>query len=169
MDANVLLPLVTLVLGYVGRMLTEYLQDRRVASRDREARAEERARRRKEFQRETLLELQEVMFKFGRAVGAVFHEEDMSYKTTGVWSKPLISEEWNQRLHEATVRFLILMVRVEDETLRRLVAEVKGFGDRVIMAKSHDEALSAMSESLKAFELANARLGELLREPGEPG
>ncbi len=162
MDANVILPLVTLVLGYAGRMLTEYLQDRRIASRDREARDGERARMRREFQRDTLLELQEVMFKFGRAVGAAHMEDVRAYRSTGVWGRQPIGE-WSEMLRETTVRILILGARLEDEELRRLVFQVKDFGDRVSESKSEEEALSIMHESLKSFEPANARIGELLR------
>src|SRR5688500_1707718 len=61
--AEVWLPLLTLVLGYVGSIVTEDRRDRRAAERERSARSAERdtnrADREADFQRETLLDLQD--------------------------------------------------------------------------------------------------------------
>jgi len=72
--------LLSAVVGYIGAMVTEYLRDSRARAREREARdASRRERlqvRRSDFQRETLLNLQEAVMHLARACGRMHHHDE---------------------------------------------------------------------------------------------
>jgi hypothetical protein len=172
---DVWLPLVALVLGYLFSLLTEAFRDRRQTVRERRAREDERAavkaaqdeaeeRRRRDFQRETLLELQEVLHDLARAYGAEHHMDLMHFRTTGSWTpRPMPSEELNERSFEAHRRCFILVARIDDDLLRGFVREMKDGGYGVLSATSEEQSREALARSSDAFELANQRIGDLLR------
>lgn len=104
LSSQIWLPIVTLALGYVFSLVTEAFRDRRQSRRERDARAaeredarasleQERADRRNQFQRETLLELQEVLHDLGRAFGREYHQDAMTAKAAGKWDPaPFLGE-----------------------------------------------------------------------------
>lgn len=90
------LPIVTLALDYVSSLVTEAFRDRRQSRREREAIAaeredarasheQERVHRRNQFQRETLLELHEILHSLVRAYGEEHHQDAMTAKNAGKW------------------------------------------------------------------------------------
>jgi hypothetical protein len=172
---DVWLPLLALVLGYVFSLLTEAFRDRRQTARERQARGDEREavkaahveadeRRRRDFQRETLLELQEVLHDLGRTYGAEHHVDIMNVRRTGSWRpRPLLSEEISKMSQEANKRSNILLARVDDDLLRGFVRDMKDGGGGILLAKSEDQSSEALARSSDAFELANQRIGDLLR------
>jgi hypothetical protein len=114
----------------VFSLITEALRDRRQSARERQAKDDERAaakdvadeaedRRRRDFQRETLLELQEVLHDLARAYGAE-HFADLKHgRETGSWyPKVMLEEEINKQGFEANRRSNILVARIDDEELR---------------------------------------------------
>jgi hypothetical protein len=68
-------PVLTLLLGYATKSLTDWLEHRRNTRREREAREavrrDQRFERRTSFQRQTLLDLQEASMQLARSVGAI--------------------------------------------------------------------------------------------------
>src|SRR5260370_42269372 len=84
-------PVVTLVTGYIMKVVSDRLEHSRILQRERENRKEMRriqlAERRADFQRQTLLDLQEGLQDFARAAGAAYHAHVMAFKKTGTWAK----------------------------------------------------------------------------------
>jgi hypothetical protein len=174
MPPEVWLPLLTLVLGYAFSQVTEAVRNRWQSDRERRAREDERAAvkpaqeeagecRRRDFQRETLLELQEVLHDLGRAYGAE-HFVDVNHgRETGSWApKAKVGEEINTQSFEANRRSNILVARIDDEELRDHVRAMKDAGGRITLARSEPESNEAMDRSFEAFQRANERIGHLL-------
>jgi hypothetical protein len=173
--SEVWLPILTLVLGYVFSLVTEAVRDRRQTDRERQAREDEREavraaqteevdRRRHEFQRSTLLELQEVLHDLGRTYGHEHHVDVMNYRRTGSWRpRPLLGEEMNKMSEEANKQSNILLARIDDEPLRGLVRAMKDAGSRITLAESEEESTDCLMRSSDTFLEANERIGVLLR------
>jgi type II secretory pathway pseudopilin PulG len=81
MRFEVVLPVVTLIIGAALTMLAENLRDSRQVRRERMAREEMAAETRREahaaFQRDTLIALQDALARYVRATGAVNYEDEM--------------------------------------------------------------------------------------------
>jgi hypothetical protein len=172
---EVWLPLATLVGGYLFSLLTEAFRDKRQRDREEAQREDEREVReterrqlaeaqRQEFQRSTLLELQEVLHDLGRTYGHMHYLDVMSLRKTGSWKpRPILDEEMNAKALAAEQRSNILLARVADESLRNLVRAIKEAGGRLTTAQSETESNEAIGRSFEAFTSANERIGELLR------
>lgn len=158
-----MVPFMTFLLGVFLTQLTEGIRglysflkqrgDRRALIEDRRA----------DFQRQTLVDLQDALQAFARATGRAHHEDVMAYRQSGQWAKTPISDEWNQKLLDATGRINALWVRVLDKELRDLVVATRNASVDADMAKSDvaaEQAMRTFSESLvRAYE----RLGDILR------
>jgi predicted component of type VI protein secretion system len=159
---------VTLVGGYAGALLTEAVRDKRAAEREERARASQRehvvADRRADFQRETLLALQDAISRLVRCAGETAHHDLMASRQRGQWTKAPVGEDLNQRFFTAMVDTNTYVVRVLDEQVRELVTELR---DRIttvaVAASSQSEANHALNEVTDLFVAVNGRIGELLR------
>lgn len=173
-SSEVWLPIATLVIGYIFSLATEAFRDRRQTRREREARAAERTEmreahererieRRNEFQRETLLELQEVLHKLVRTYGEEHHQDLMTAKQAGHWQQYQLGGDISDRGFAATQRVNILVARVGDEEVRLAVREMEEAGHKLMFARSEDESAATMMRSGNAFQRANERIGVLLQ------
>lgn len=108
-------PVMTLFLGALAKGIGDWLLESRKARTDREARRETREEsvRAKviEFQRTTLLELQEAAQALARATGRSQHEDRMAFRQSGAWGKNQYSEGANQSSLDANISLTRLRVR----------------------------------------------------------
>ncbi len=161
-------PVVTLILGYCLKVVFDWVQHKRTVEREREAREAERRRqlagRRTEFQRQTLLDLQETLMELARATGAVYHQDTMVYLSTGQWRKQLLGEPLNEKHNLAVRRTTMLSVRVLDDSVRTLVEKCKTQAIQIVISTSKEQSDAAFAEMVSSFEQGNQRKGELLRK-----
>ena len=123
------LPILTFLIGFGTKFLTDLFHDQRLSRRESEARREARRdqlqQRRSDFQRQNLLELQESCMKLVRS-GARQHLADKAaFKTTGKWQKHLLPEDVNDESYLAQRATTILTVRIGDAEVRQLVVDLK--------------------------------------------
>src|ERR1700745_2000812 len=111
-------PVLTLLIGFATKSLMDWLQHRHTAKREREAREAVRRdqlfERRTSFQRETLLALQEASMQLARSVGAIHHQDEMAYRSSGKWSKQLLSDELDEGNRLAQARTGMVGARGRD-------------------------------------------------------
>lgn len=150
------LPIATLVLGYIGRIAQEWLRDRR-------ADAKERRRRREDFERDALVELQDVLFSLARNCGAAYHQDAMTYRASGTWGRAQLPAELDQEHFTLNRRAGMLRERAFDPALRDLIDEFKSHVAACGIARDKSTADVEMDLMGKASDRANRRLGELLR------
>ncbi len=160
------LPIITLLLGFGIAIVTGSLEHRRTLKREREARdairRDQRIERRDNFQRQTLLELQEAMFDLARTTGAMHHRDMMSYVKTGEWEKNLFPDDLAEKDRLANARSQMLVVRVRDKTVRDLVQAFKDYAVKVTFADSRDASDLAWRQMADVNVELNNRVGELL-------
>jgi hypothetical protein len=160
-------PVFTLLLGYATKAVSDWLQHRRTSERERQAREAARldrlSERRTNFQRQTLLDLQEAVMQLIRTTGAMHHRDVMAFRKTGEWQKQLFGEELSENNRLANVRCSMLAVRVRDDSVRDLVAVVKSHAGDAGMCASQEEGERAMRAMAAESEKLNQRIGELLR------
>jgi hypothetical protein len=173
--SEVWVPLAAVVVGYAGSLLTESFRDRHQSAREREARAAERADvralreqeiqdRRDQFQRETLLELQEILHHLGRTYGQEHFQDAKTAKAAGKWDPRQLAAGISDKNFAAEQRSNILVARVGDDLVRDAVREMRDVGSGLTFARSQAESDDCLTRSLEAFKQANDRIGVLLRE-----
>ena len=102
--------------------------------------ADERAERAKEFQRETLLTLQEAIHDALRLSARAHMEDFEQFKKTGDWNRGLLSDEVSEGLRLARRRVAILIERVADESLRSDVKSLMRVSAEGVLARSKQDA-----------------------------
>jgi len=147
-------------LGLAGGLLIEQIRTKR----DRAARLEARQNVRDDFQQQTLLELQEAVARFGRAVGGANYQDAMEYKDSGSWGRSPISHESSEEFLAAQVRLMALQERVRDAQLRKLVTRFHNYGALVPTAREKDVATKRMDDWIETLTAVQERLGTVLRE-----
>jgi hypothetical protein len=165
---NGLFPVLTLLLGYATKSVSEWIQHRRISHRDREAREAARrdhlSERRDSFQRQTLLDLQEAIMQLIRMAGAMHHRDIMAYRQTGKWQKQLFDDELSEGSRLAVAQTSMLSVRVRDDSIRAMVDQVKHHAGNAGMCATEQESVVALSSMGSAFVTLNQRIGEVLRK-----
>jgi hypothetical protein len=161
-------PVLTLLIGYATASLTDWIQNKRAIARERQTREatrhDQRVASRITFQRETLLELQEVAMQLGRATARAHHLDEMAYRQSTQWRNSLLPDDLDEALRVAQARTLLLAVRVRDDTVRTLVEEFKSNTSATLLAADRDVASRAMAASAGLHDHLQRRIGELLRE-----
>lgn len=158
-------PVVTLLIGYGAKSLTDYFDNRRAIAREREvrdaARRDHLFERRSNFQRETLLALQDTALELGRDTAAIDHQNKMSLRSTGKLG--VITEEFNEgyRVRQATMSKLVS--RVRDDAVRELAEQFRQSSADTVMADTEQQGAIGMERASNAHEQLNQRIGTLLR------
>ena len=126
--------------GALSSIGTAWLSTRSSFAMQRTKQADERAERAKDFQRKTLLALQEALHDMLR-LGARAHIEDgESFREVGTWGRQLLSPEVNEGLRLSRRRVAILIERVADDSLRNDVKELAKHSSRSTFAQTEQEA-----------------------------
>ncbi len=166
-ETSWLLPVGMLLLGYITKSVSDWLEFRRTRQREREAREEARrdqvSERRNNFQRQTLLELQEALMQLIRSTAAIDRYDLMVNQKSSPRDK-IISGELDEQFRSINARVMVLTVRVADKTVRQLADEVRHSGHSLSLEKNEEQADKLSATILHSFELVNGRIGELLRE-----
>lgn len=161
-------PTVTLLIGFGFKSFTDWLQERRTKHRETETRKSEKRDRlegqRTEFQRSTLLELQDAVMQLARATGAANHQDVMAFRSSNKWQKQLLTNDLSETVRLGQASTARLVVRVRDETVRGLTAEFKKWCDEATRSESKEAAEHAMATMATTFEALNERIGTVLRK-----
>ncbi|MGE4294089.1 MAG: hypothetical protein AB7E49_00100 [Campylobacterales bacterium] len=125
--------------------------------------ANQKTERQREFQRKTLLELQDVANELDRSVGLTFRADHQFYKENKEWGKGLIPEGLSEKDRLNRVRFLTLVERVSDDKLRTRLKEFNKLLLNIQRAKTYDEALAHLKEATQESGATREYMGEVLR------
>lgn len=162
------LPLVTLVIGFVTATLTDFFKHRLQWTRERELKKEDRLEARAlqqiDFQRTTLIELQEVSSTLARCTGAMNHIDIVEFNKTGQWQKNQYSEEWSGKENDSRRRHIELTVRVDDQNVRELSNQFRDGCHKILYCTTPKEAEAALRSSIDTFETLNEAIGLKLRQ-----
>lgn len=128
-----------------------------------EKQAEERAERAKEFQRETLLALQEALHDALRLNARAHHEDVVAFKNTGHWGRGLLSDEVSDGLLLSRRMVAILIERVTDASLRADVKSLMLVAAKGGLVRSEYESEMNQTELYERMEPLFEKIGCILR------
>lgn len=166
-----------MLLGFGTKFVSDWFQDKRTLQRERETRdalrRDQLAERRANFQRQTLLELQEAVQDLVRATGAAHVQDERMFRETGRWQRQPLGEEINQQIFLANRSVLLLTVRVRDQALRDAVSRFRSISNQTesldnLRSNASDSELrsasfAALQNATTLIEQIHERIGELLR------
>jgi len=161
------LPIATLILGGVLTAFFDAQKDRRALDREREARKDQRSDtlllKRIEFQRDTLLALQDAIASFGRFTGQMHLHDEQVFRETKEWGKSQLGEEISNGAFAANVLLDKLRVRVDDDTIREQTSRFRLLCLAVGEARSESTSTGALNEAMAVMAPLHERIGEVLR------
>jgi hypothetical protein len=160
-------PVVTLLIGFATKSVSDWFEHRRSIRREREAREALRRdqffERRTSFQRQTLLDLQDASMQLVRSVGAIHHQDKMIYASTNQWGKQRVGDDLSETNRLAQARTGMLGPRVRDGTVRELVSKLKTHSVEVLRSETLEDSERADLALIIIHDKLNERIGEVLR------
>ena len=154
---------VALILGWLLSEASNWFRTRRDEAYRKLARREAKDDQRADFQRQTLIEIQEKLLQLNRSTFQIYFADLMAQNQGGRWGSNLVPDEIAEMDRELTMRLAALTVRVADDGLREQISGYIQICKEVGSAKSQDEAHQAEMEMERLFGSVNIHLGEILR------
>ncbi|MEG3148409.1 hypothetical protein U1769_00830 [Sphingomonas sp. ZT3P38] len=158
---------ISVITGGVLTMLAAWLADRRLTERDRERRREEQrerlATRRTDFQRQTLLALQEASQKLLRNTGASLHQDVVAHRTTGKWQRQRLPDDLSNDHLRLITETMLLASRVRDDEVRALADRLRSQTAVVGISSGESEAQNRMMAAADTQGALIQRIGEIVR------
>lgn len=162
---------VSVIAGGLLTMLAAWLADQRLTERDRERRREERRERvvtkRNDFQRETLLSLQNASQKLLRNTGASLHQDVMAHRATGKWQKQQLPSDLSNDHLLLITETMLLASRVRDDGVRAFADRLRTQTSVVGLSSGKSDAENRMLAAADTQQALIQRIGEIVRELDE--
>ncbi|WP_061539156.1 hypothetical protein [Collimonas fungivorans] len=128
------------------------------------ANALERAERARAFQRENLLNAQEILQDLMRLMVRTHFADMAAYRETREWGKNILGDEISENTILSNRKISALIVRVADDALRGRLKDLHGKINAVSSAISKDQAERMYSNLPDVYESAMEHLGSVLRD-----
>jgi hypothetical protein len=158
---NVWIPVITFLLGQLSLIALEFYREVRATAHEKAAHERATRERRSEFQRETLLQLQEWTNKFVTACVLEFYShKELEQKGTAP-PKELLPPK---AVAEALGFMELYRPRVADRLVRDYADELAHGWTGFLRAASPQDEARAMMRGDELLNLLNDRVGQLLRD-----
>jgi hypothetical protein len=151
------------VVGALASIGTTWIATRASYKIQREKQADERAERTKEFQRETLLALQEAIHDALRLSAKAHIEDAERFRETGEWTRGFLSEEVNEGLRLSRRKVAILIERVTEDSLRSDVKSLMSLSAERVLARTEQQAEMNKQALARMITPILERIGYVLR------
>lgn len=159
--------------GYLLAGRNDQKRDDRMAERERQALRDRRLDDARVFQRDTLLELHDTLYKLNRVTGRSSHLDEMHYRNTGRYGRdPIFPEDLDEKFTELLGAVNRLRVRVFDQELRDLVEQYRESLIRMVRhgsrtegddSRVRDRARQDEVKSLDLYGQLEEKLGAMIR------
>jgi hypothetical protein len=163
--------LISVSLGFASSQLAEWLKDRRAYEREQASRLSTRRdkqlERRNDFQRQTLLDLQEAVQKIIRNAAKMHHLDIMAQRGGQAWHTTRFPDGVNNGSRLDNVQATKLVVRVRDGNIRSLAERFKTECTAVLFADSEQDGEAKLAKAAASFQLLNDLIGQTLRQMDE--
>lgn len=168
MAADAVYGFVGVLLGSVSTAALTVYRERLVSGREREARQHQREQdrkdRRDDFQRQSLLALQDAASDL---IKAVFNEQDRMLEErerTGTWPVRQWETPTASGWEDAELPLRLSRARIFDPALRDLARDIRAVAKNAVWAKSIDEAKALNLDLGQKHERLNEQVGNVLPE-----
>jgi hypothetical protein len=128
------------IVGALASIGTTFIQTRNTHALQRSVAQIEREERRRFFQRDTIVELQDTLHDLYRMVTRAFLEDEALFRKHGTWGNHPLSEEVNDGVRVLRRRLIILVGRVADDELRGEINAASEALMGMTMARTQEEA-----------------------------
>lgn len=149
---SVWFPVVSVVLGFICKGVLDHFSEQRRIEADRTSRREGRSEaarlRRIEFQRSSLIELQELLDSLGRYAARCHIEDVSAYRKTGTWGRNMLEGSLSEDMRQAQSRAVLLESRIESDHIREAVAKFRNNVGLISLADTEtqsDETLQSLA------------------------
>lgn len=163
LSSAVWFPIVTLVIGAVLTLFSDWRRFVRDSSEARNQRTEERMRILLAEQRQLLLEISSVATEFGRSVALCHFEDEKNHRETGVWGKAQLGRELDMRLFEDGRKLASLSSRVICKSLRENLLQWHASYATMVLLPDKRIASLAFDEFLSRLQAIQQCLGDTVR------
>lgn len=154
--------LIGTLVGAAASLFATYTTNAHSAKQNSEARIQDRHEKFREFQRETLLELQVAIQDVMRTVFLVHLEDTKGFVSGGDWGSRTIPDKLSEEDADARRRIGLYVERVADDSVRGAVKQLMAEVNLIMRAASKAEADRALnnftSKSTKVIELVGCTL-----------
>ncbi len=156
--------LVGTIVGALASILTTLVSSRSANDLQLSADVLARSERARAFQRDTLIELQEVMLAAIRLVHRAHSEDVKAARQSGEWGKSKLSEEIDQGIFQTNGKLAVLAERIGDGDLRSSLGDLRQTMTNCLLAKSEQESEHQMQQASEKMQLFMEKLGIVLRQ-----
>ncbi|MEA1651056.1 hypothetical protein UAJ10_18780 [Nitrospirillum sp. BR 11164] len=160
-------PIVTLIIGTFLKYFLDILNEKRTSRREKEIRKEQRLDtmnlRRSEFQRATLLQLQDATHSVTRNTirSHIFYID--KYKTTGRWQEDNVPSDIDEGFRKAQQEVFIYTSRVRDDEIRHFASSLTELASKAVSSRTPNEGSSTIKEIYNISQTLNEKIGLALR------
>lgn len=151
------------IVGASASILTTIINGRKSTQLQKERDNFERLERSREFQRNTLLELQDSLSQSLRLIVRAHLEDLASFRQNDGVRSTLLSSELNQDIMLSNLKNAILTERISDDELRNNLKKLRQDMNDVLLAKSENESRNKLQIASYNFEKFMEKLGVVLR------
>jgi hypothetical protein len=153
--------------GYVSGFLVEWFRDARAHNREREAKAtarsEARTDRRRDFQRQSLLDLQDAICEMVADVRQVYVEEAAQVLGGREWSMVAASVETSTKAMNSRDRVIKLRARIRDDQTHKLTGDVLVAIACLLASTSDEVAKTTLGKVENNLRIACERIGATIK------
>lgn len=151
------------IVGAAASIATVWISNAHAASLQRSASERERDERRRAFQRETLLNLQDALHDELRIVTRVYISDKKAHAKKGTWGSQLLDDELNEATLTTSRKVAILLDRVADEGLRLKIKELRTAITSITLARSAESAAASHLGLMEKAPMVMEQIGISLR------
>ncbi|MBC8651066.1 hypothetical protein GYM54_17630 [Pseudomonas sp. MTM4] len=151
------------IVGALASMITTILSTRNSSWLHKQAVEQERDEIKRAFQRETLIELQDVLHDLMRLITQGHLEEARAHQADKAWKEILLSEDVNNGQRLARRRLVILIERIANDELRDNLKSVNSELCNSLFATSRMEADRHLQIATSKVTNAMEHIGQVLR------
>ncbi|MYN25069.1 hypothetical protein [Duganella levis] len=151
------------VVGAVTSIATTTINSRNVASLQLVKVNDEREERRRTFQRETILEVQDCFYDLLRLATRLYLADLIAFKASQNWGLSKIDADLDEGFRLQNQKLSCLLERIFDEDLRNQLRSLHRNVSSIATANSREEAEAIDQSSSAEFRQTMTALGAVLR------
>ncbi|RBO12862.1 hypothetical protein DSL61_18720 [Vibrio cholerae] len=149
------------IIGALASITTTVIASWNMNNLSNKAKEYEREEIAKEFQRQTILELQVELLEYFRSCAQIYKNDEIDFEKTGKWGNSMLDLVNKNR--ELSAKTSILIQRVADHELRAKLNLFKDSCDKCLRAKDQTEAEKNLMVSSAIYQELIELIGKVLR------
>ena len=155
--------LVGTVVGALASIGTTWLSSRSAHLLQSDRERLQRLERENEFQRTTLIDLQEALHHALRLIHKAYMHDVKAHRAAGSWAENSLPDEVDESARLAMRRVAILVERIESDTARQRVKSLMHIATAAMLANSPGEAEAKLNEAASSATDVLEQIGSALR------